>query len=254
MANPTLVTNVPPWAGFTRTTIHEALLKSRGMTLDSTTGRMVAIASEQSESLDYLRRAFGELNITWPNTFQERTQSATWTADDSQKALADDVGTVLSVRLGGVELRALSRDDYLRLRRSDDQGGGVGADGEDPAFYRIVGTTAANLLVLEIMPTPSAADTLEVDYISLPPSLPDASPTAVIRLWPHLAEWLLHRAKEIWAAETGDTSLSTASYQERMKVEKVIDNWLEGTKQYPLRVRWKYPNQTARRGRRFPRG
>lgn len=254
MANPTLVTNVPPWAGFTRTTILEALLKSRGLTLDTSTGRMVAITTEQEEALNYLRRAFGELNVTWPNTFQERTVSVTWTADDSQRALADDVGTVLAVRLGGVELRAISREDYARLRRSDEEGGGVGAEGETPAFYRIVGTTEANLLVIEIMPTPSTADTLEVDYMSLAPSLPDAAPTAVIRLWPHLAEWLLHRSKEIWGGETGDSSLVQAAFQDRTKVEKVIDNWLEGTKQYPSRVRWQYPNQAARRARRYPRG
>lgn len=258
MTNPTLIGQDTPYAGFTVAAVVEALLTSRGMTNDSTTGRMVASTDENAHAHRDVRRALDELHQTFPNTFAFRTYSTTWVANDHSILLPANCGQPLEVRLNGLPLLPMSRDDLAKQRRATDEGGGIITEGASPTQYRISGYADGGAAltdlrtVLRIYPTPTTADSLDVDYVSIGGDL--ASETENLPVWPTLQTWILERAKVFWCADAGDDSGIRTATLEMKRVEATISNWLDGTHEAPQKVSWRYPNPHSKRRKRYTNG
>lgn len=252
MSNPTLVTQRTPHTGWTFTEMQEELLRSYGLTLDSTTGRMVASTDETNAAKRYIKDALDALQESMPHLFSIVTYTlSAWTAGDHSVALPSDVGQVLAVRYNGLPCRPMTREDIERLRASDDAGGGLVIDvtGETGLYYRVTGFTSTNLMVLRLYPTPTDAKALTVDYVALAPALSTGGDT--LPIWPVLQRWLGYRAKEFWCASWGDTTGQQAAERERSKAFAEIETRLEGSREVATRIRCALPNQASRRRRRY---
>lgn len=255
MTNPTLVGQDTPWGGFTLDAIVEALLAMRGLTNDAATLRTVASVTEDADCKRFIRSAIDDLNTRFPSVWSIRNYTVAWVAGDHSLNLPANCGSVLAVTFNGLSLRPLSRDDYYRIKRGDDEGGGVslGSTGI-PGYYRIVGFSntadADPRLVLQLYPTPSAADELIVEYVSVGPEI--ATDTFDIPLGLPFQRWTLCRAAEIWGSERGDDPLVQRQERERLKVEETLHSWFDAMREKPTRATTRYPHVT--RQQRYRRG
>lgn len=253
MANPTLLAQDTPWGGFTVDAIVETLLNMRGLTNDATTGRTPASTADDADARRCIKLAIDDLFDRFPSTWSVREFTTAWTAGDHSIALPAGFKGVLYVTLGGRPLDPLSRDDYLRILKTDAQGGGVtvGTPAR-PLGYRIVGVTDADTdtdpgdrdwrAVLRIYPTPDSADELVVGYCAEAPSLSvGADPLPIGR---SLQRWSLYRAAEIWSAERGDTALLASAERERAKSEETLHSWFDSMRDRPSRATTRYPRVT----------
>ena len=261
MTNPTLIAQDTPWRGFTFDEIEERLLASRGLTNDSTTNRTVATAGEVTAAKAALMRAFDLLHADFPSLWTVRTYSFAWVTGDNSIALPANVMALLNVTWGGVNLRPLPRADYFRILRSDTEGGDVGDAATTPGYFRVTGHADAGggagsrdwRIVMRLHPAPVSTDTVEVEYLALGPDFTTSATveTDPLPLYPWLQGWVLERAKEIWAAENGDSAIQGVAEKERQRHEGSISRWIEGIRPPANRVRWRYPNVTRRRGGRY---
>jgi hypothetical protein len=252
IANPTLIAQSTPWRGFTFDELEERLLASRGLTNDSTTGRTVATTGEVTAAKSALRRAFDLLNARYPSLWSSRFYEFTWTSGDHSIALPANVMAILNVTWKGVSLRPMTRDDYYRVLRSDEEGGDLGAAG-DPNYFRVVGYsdegTADWRIVMRLHPEPNTASAVVVEYLALAEDY--STETEALTLLPFMQGWCLERAKELWSAENGDSAIQRVAEAERIKHESDIDRWIEGTRPPASRMSWRYPNVVSRRGGRY---
>lgn len=254
MTNPTLIGQETAWKGWTETELREAILRARGLTLDSTTGRPVASTDEQTAADKALQRAFDEACTRFPSVYSRRSYSVAWVANDHSIALPQNVGSVTSVTYGNRPIYPNTREDHQRLLRPDDDGGGLIVDAGDPLYYRITGFAdgGSGLIwqqVLRLYPTPTDAQTLGVEYVALSPDL--ANPAYVVQLFPFLQGWLRDRAVEFICGDSNDMAGQKTAYTQREICERSIDKWLEGTREYPEKIRYRRPNHGTRRRHRF---
>lgn len=254
MTNPTLIGQDTPWGGYTLDSIVEALLAMRGLSNDSSnTGRTAASAVEDADAKVYIKEAIDDLHAKYPNVWAIRTYTTTWTAGDHSIVLPANCGSVLAVTFNGLSLRPLSRDDYYRILRGDDEGGGV-AEGSSgvPAYYRVVGFADADSgvtegltdyrLVLRLYNTPDTADSLVVEYVATAPDF--AFDGDDVPLAKPLQRWVLCRAAEIWGARRGDDPLVQRNERERLKVEEGLHPWFDAMRERPSRATTRYPHVT----------
>jgi len=262
MTNPTIITQDSAYRGFTFDGLVERLLASRGLTLDSTTGRTEATAGEIEAAQIHLRRAFDFCALEFPSLWNIRTYTATWTSGDHSIALPANMMVPLAVTYDGYSLKPLNRTDYYRLLRDDDSGGNVGASGR-PAYYRTTGYSDQDTgetegdrdwrIVMQIHPTPGSGldtKTFTVEYLALAGDYESVDATEggdPVALYPFLQSWVLERSKELWSAENGDSSTQSVAEKERAKAERSIDDFIQGTRQRPSRFTPRYPNVTRRR-------
>jgi len=254
MTDPTLIgSSETTWAGWSVTKLMENVLSSRGLTLDSSsTGRVAASTAEQNECRDRVHRALGDLNVKWPSTWFKRTYTVTWTSGDHSIALPQNCAVVNFVWYGGVPQIPLADEDYVRFVRSDSQGGGVKSSSVQAGYYRITGVTEVTggtpdpyyQRVLRLFPTPSSGfdtDTLVVEYLARAPDMASADDANVMELDDSFVQWVAERAKEIWGLDAGDTGLVERAMAAKERIEETIFLRLEGTTEFPDRVRWGYP-------------
>lgn len=255
MTNPTLITQDTPWRGMTFDQLEERVMAAFGLTNDTTTGRTPATAGEVVAAGTHIKRAFDLLAAEFPSLWNMRTYEVAWTSGDHTIALPSNVMAILSVTLGGNKLRPISRDDYQRLLRTDEAGGDLGASSK-PLYYRIAGHADGGAagedwrLALRLHPQPGSGYdtlTLAVDYQALAHGYADE--TDVIALYPFMQGWVLERAKELWAAEMGNSALMGTAREERREHAASIAAWVErGTRETShARMTWRYPNVTRRR-------
>lgn len=259
MTNPTLIAQDTPWAGFTLDSIVEALLAMRGLTNDSTTGRTVAITAEDTDAKRYIRGAINDLNDNFPSAYSTRFYTlASWTADDHSIALPSNVSAVLSVTYDGYPLAPISRDDYYRLLRTDEEGGGLEGEGTGrPSRYRIMGFSDEDAgmgagdvdyrLVLRLFPTPTDDKELVVEYVALAPAF--ANDEDALPMTHTMQRWVLYRAAETWAGERGDVALLQTAERERQKVEQTLYSWFTTSRVHSSRATTRRPNVTRTRDR-----
>lgn len=255
MTNPSLIAQDTPWRGFTMDEIVEAVLMPKGLTLSASTNRTIATTEEQSRVERYVREAVDELHAMLPNVFTFQWYEATWTVGDHSIALPANMGSILQLTFDGYNMRPITRDDYARLRRTDEEGGGIESEeGGRVAYYRVTGYsdedagTAAGdrdwRVVVRLFPTPLEAKTLKVNYISLPPALTvGADPMPYL---PTMQRWIRHRAGEIWAADSGDVAQQSSCERERAKVEPTLQGWFEAMRELPSRARPRRPHVTRK--------
>lgn len=254
MANPTLISNVTPYSGFTLQQIAERLLASRGMTLDSTTMRTVAITSEETDAYNRIRRSFSLAQAKYPGLFTVQEYSVAWTAGDTLLALPANVQNVLYVNFAGRPCRELNR--AMRQNLLDGLSSGTQVfkiTGSEVVYWHLRGMAdvgAANApdyrQVLEILPhLPSTnTDTITIGYVAKAPALPSSASNQKDDALPAsepLQEWILRRAQEIWAADEGDATTREIAIQERQHVELDLDEIMEGSVGVPSVVLPEYP-------------
>ncbi len=259
MTDPTLIAQDTPWRGFTFDEIEERLLASRGLTNDSTTGRTVATTGEVTAAKVHLKRAFDLLNARYPSLWSSRFYSFTWTSGDHSVALPANVMAILNVTWKGRSLKPLTRDDYYRLLRTDDEGGDTAAT-QDPNNFRVTGFSDEDAgatpgdrdwrIVMRLHPIPASGEAVVVEYLALSSDFTSVEPDPIF-LYPFMQGWALERSKELWAAENGDSAIQKVAEGERLKHETDIDRWIEGTRPPASRMTWKYPNVNTRRGGRY---
>lgn len=253
MTNPTLIAQDTPWDGFTLDSIVEALLKPFGLTNDATTGRTLASTAEDADARRYIKQAIDDLHARFPNTWSTRLYTTTWTAGDHSILLPANCEGIFAVTLGGRPLDPLSRDDYLRILKTDAQGGGVDlGTAARPAGYRVTGfadndplTTSGATdyrLVLRIYPTPSAADTLVVEYAACAPQFANAGDD--VPLARPLQRWVLYRALEMWSSDVNNGASLASAERERAKVEETLHSWFDSYQDRPSRATTRYPRVT----------
>jgi hypothetical protein len=258
--DPTLIAQGTAWGGFTRTSMKEAVLKTRGMTLDSATGRTVASATESTEMDAYLYRAIDDLFAKFPGLFNRRVYTVTWTASDSMAVLPANCVAVLAVTYGGLPVDALSREDYYRLRRTDEQGGGLDLSAQGGALYYDLPGFADNdaattegaqdyRMVIRLHPTPTEAKSLVVEYLCSAETVANAGD--YVPLARPLQRWVIARACEMWSEDAGDGVLLSNQERERGKVEDTLYPLIDGLRPGARRATTRYPSVT--RSRRFRR-
>lgn len=260
MTNPTLLAQDTPWGGYTLDSIVESLLGMRGLTNDASTGRTVAIAAEDADCKRLIKSALDDLHAKYPSVYAIRSYTTAWTQGDHSIALPANAESLLAVTYGGLSLRPLSRDDYFRLLRSDEEGGGLAAGlTGTPAYYRVTGVADVDAgtdegdqdyrLVVRIYPTPETADQFIAEYVATAHGFENDGD--MVPLGKPFQRWCLHRAAEIWGAERGDDGLTARNERERLKVEDGLFTWLDGMRDRPSRATTRYPHVT--RSRRFRR-
>ena len=257
MTNPTLLGQDTGWAGWTFEELMERILAGRGLTMDPTTGRTPATAAEETAARDALYRAINLLPARFPSLWDIRTWTTAWVSGDHSVALPQNTMAVLAVTFDGLSMSPMSRDDYYRLLRPDDEGGDTG-DASRPTRYRVVGASDQGVgsvewrVVMRLHPEPAtdyAGKQLVVQYVSLGVDV-QTSETDPMPLFPFLQGWCLERGRELWAVEAGDGSMAQVAEAERMKHERDINSWIDsGTRQGSSRMRWRYPNPS--RGSRY---
>lgn len=255
MANPTLIAQDEAWRGFTLDELAERLLASRGMTLDADTGRTLATTTEEAEAKNYLKMAADFCALEFPSLWNTRHYTVAWTDGDHSIALPANVMVPLAVTFDGRSLKPLSRDDYYRLLRNDDEGGDV-SDAGRPAYYRVTGYSdegAASRdwrVVLRVHPQPSstyAGKTLAVEYLALAGDYAAGEADDLMALYPYMQAWILQHSKELYAAENGDSAIQGVAEKARVAAGDRIHNFLQGTRQNVKRFTFRYPTVTRRR-------
>lgn len=257
MTNPTLIDQDTPWRGWTTEELQEKVLGSRGLTLDATTGRTLATTQEQADALEAIKQALALLQAEFPSLWVIRTYETTWTSGDHSIALPKNVMAILGASLAGKQLTPMKRDDWYRLRRSDDAGGDI-ADSQAPTYYRVTGFSDEDTgddagerdwrIVVRLHPVPSsdyAGETFSVDYIALGLDVTEVDDP--ISLFPHLQGWVFQRAKELWAADNGDVAQAKTAEAERAKHERPINVWIENaSRESQSKATWTYPRRSRR--------
>lgn len=260
MTNPTLIAQETPWTGFTLDSIVEALLAMRGLTNDATTGRTVAITSEDLEAKRFIREAIDDLHAKFPSVYSIQNYTVTWTAGDHSIVLPQNFASLLAVTFNGLSMAPLSRDDYYRILRSDEEGGGVYTEDQGtPRWYRLVGIADNDAgvsagdtdyrVVLRLYPTPTEAKSLVVEYVTQAVAVANDEDT--LPLTNTMQRWVLRRAAELWAGDRNDSALLQTAERERAKVEESLYSWFDGMRDRPSRLTIRYPH--VRRHTRFRR-
>lgn len=255
MANPTLVGSETPYSGFTVAQIVERLLATRGLTEDATTGRTVATSDDSAQARVFVRRAVNALNGTFPSVWSIREATGTWIAGDSMIALPQNARAALYVLFDGVPLRAINRDDDLRNRTQNVSNGVAGQlkTGAGVEFYRTVGFTSLSGTdkrpVIQLFATPPEAKSYIIGYNAKAPALTtdaDAMP-----MMDSFQEWVLIKARELWATEVNDTVTKQVAMADLARQEQAMIPELESMLEAPKRMRWRYPNRAGflQRGR-----
>lgn len=253
MTNPTLIGNVTPYGGFTVESIVERLLASRGMTLNSATGRTVATTTEQTEAFDRLRRAMVMLSARFPGVWTIQEYSATWTSGDTRLAVPANCLNVLYVYYNGIPLKPLNRHHMQAIEASDQSGQDYRISG-DTAYYHVVGITNTGTTddpvyaqVIELIPapaSPNATRTVRIGYRIKSPALPSSTAEEKDNPLPiheALQEWLLRRMMEMWGADEADQTTVQVAREERQVVELDLEELIEGTSEYPKVATPEYP-------------
>lgn len=254
MANPTVVAGgVTPYAGFTVAQIVERLLSTFGLTEDSTTGRTVATTEESAQARVFVRRAFSMLNGKFPSIWSIRETTGTWIAGDHSIALPSDCRSVLYVVFDGLPLNPMTRDDDLRIMQANNADGSAQApktgDGR-VLLYRTIGVTSANLIVLRLYDTPADAKTYTVGYNTLAPAL--TTDASALPIMTQFQEWVLAKARELWATELNDLIAKSAAGKDLVTLESDLVPDTEAMLEVPHRLKWRFPNPAGvhhRRGR-----
>lgn len=266
MTNPTLIGQDSAWRGFTFDRIVERVLQARGLTNDTATFPTYteANAAELLLAQECVRQSFDLLNTDFPSVWSKRSYTVTWTSGDHSIALPANVMAIVGVTMGGYPIAPISRDDYYRLLKADSEGGGVGT-GDRPLYYRVVGYSDEDAgsaegdrdwrLVLRFYPTPAnsyATAELVVDYIALAgdyESVDSSEGADPVALYPWMQGWVLQRAKELMAADTGDSNMQKVAREERLMHETSINTWIESATRdtSAQRMNWRYPVKRRRR-------
>lgn len=248
MANPTLVAQDTSWTGWTVTQLLDEVLRPFGLTNDNTTDRVVASTDEQTLARDAVRLAWTYLNAQYPNVWARRVYTVTWTANDHSIILPANCKYVERVYYNGEPLDSMSMEDRTRLTRSDSEGGGWKITDPRPSMYYISGIAdngGAGLdwrPVLRLVNTPNDAKTLSVHYIAKAVDLNSSDDADYVEADILYHDWLVNRAVEILAGKLGGARVvAEEAMAERVKVETIIWDHLEGTGEFPDRFRWEYP-------------
>ena len=246
MANPTLVSTETPFTGFTVAQIVERLLATFGLTEDSTTGRSPASTENSAQARVFVRRAVSMLSGRFPHVFSIRESSGTWVANDHSVAMPSNCKAVLYFLFDGLPLQAISRDDELRILNPNSAAGVAQAPktGTDVMFYRVTGFTSAGLLVLRLYATPGEAKAYTVVYNSLAPAL--TSDAAEMPMSTQFQEWVLAKARDLWASELNDITAKRSAQADLGEIEKTLIPDLEAMLERPTRLKWRYPNTAGR--------
>ena len=255
MADPTLISNVTPYSGFTVEQICERLLASRGMTLDATTMRSEAIATDIVDAYNRIRRSCVLLQARFPGIFTIQPYTVTWIQDDSMLALPANARDVVYVDYDGRPLKPLSRkmrQNILDGRNSSTNVQEYKATGET-SYYFLAGMANVGTAddpdyrpVIELIPAPSNARTLEIGYNAKAPALPSSTAEEKDNPLPYneaLQEWILRRAQELWGADESDKTSVDIAREERSVLEMDIDEMLEANMEYPSVVLPEYPTE-----------
>ena len=247
MANPILATQVTPYLGWTLAQAVEQLLETRGMTEDATTGRTVATASDSAGARTRIRRAVAALHQEFPGYFANRTYTVAWTLGDHSIELPSDVANPLSVMLGGVPLRHLDDEAWLRDTVAD-------ADGRDASdqiktttiskYYRITGVGSTNFyMVMRIYEQPTEASTLEIKYVSKAPAL--TTDAQVLPYSTEFQEWILHKARLLWSSDANDRVTKQNALEDLQMQTAVVLEAMDGSREAKTVARWRFPTQGA---------
>jgi hypothetical protein len=251
MTNPTLVAQDTAWSGWTVTQLLDEVLRPFGLTNDSATDRVVASTDESTLARDAVRLALTYLNTQYPNVWARRIYSVTWTSGDHSIIVPANCKFIERVFYGGLPLQSLSLEDRTRLVREDDQGGGWKITSEKPEFYYISGiadnggTGADWRMVMRLVNTPGSGydtETLTVHYIAKSVDLASADDADYVEIDILYHDWVVNRAVEIMAGKLGGAQpIAQSATGERSSIEKILWDHLEGTGEYPDRLRWSYP-------------
>lgn len=254
MANPTLVAGgVSSYAGFTLAQIVERLLSTFGLTEDSTTGRTIATTEESAQARVFVRRAVSMLNGKFPSIWSIRETTGTWIAGDHSLALPADCRSVLYFLFDGLPVVPMTRDDELRIAQANNADGSAQApktgDG-DVLLYRTTGVTSSNQIVVRLYDTPSEAKSYAIGYNTLAPALTvDAT---ALPMMTQFQEWVLAKARELWATELNDLIAKSAAGKDLVTIEADLIPDTEAMIEVPHRMKWRFPNPAGvhhRRGR-----
>jgi len=251
MTNPTLLTGDTTWAGWDVDTLLDEILRPFGLTNDTTTDRVAASTDEKALARDALRLSSTYLNSKYPSVWARRRYSVTWTATDHSIVLPAGVKFIERVYYGGRPLDSITMEDRTRYAQNDEQTGDWKTSSEKPDYYYVSGVCDNDSaggdwrMVLRLVNTPGTAydtETLLVDYIARSPDFASGDDANQVEFDPLYHDWLVNRAVEIMAAKFGAArSLHDEAYAERLKVEDSIFDFLDGTGEFPDRVRWAYP-------------
>lgn len=262
MADPTLISNVSAYSGFTLDQITERLLASRGMTLDSTTMRTPVIATESTDAYNRIRRSFSLFVARFPGVYTIQKYNTTWTLNDTMLALAANLRDIVYVEWDGRPLRRINR----LMRQNIHNGRDASSNAQvldvagDPLYYDEVGLANVGTasapdyrLVIEILPHPSTSKTLTVCYNAKAPALPSTGATDKDDPLPinePFQEWVLRRAQELWAADEGDQVTREMAMQERANIELDIDEMIDANMDAPSVILPEYPTAPSSQRRR----
>lgn len=255
MANPTLAGNQTPYVGFTLAQIVERLLATFGLTEDSTTGRTVASTEEAAQARVFVRRAVSMLNGKFPSIFSIRTVTGTWIAGDHSLALPTQARSILYFMFDGLPLNPMTRDDELRIAQANTASGVAQApktgDG-NVLLYRttgiVLGTTSVSTPVVRLFDTPAEAKAYEICFNTIAPALTVESD--VLPMMQQFQEWVLQKARDLWANELNDLSQKSAAAVSLKEIESDLVPDTEAMLEVPHRLKWRYPNPAGRFQRR----
>lgn len=259
MANPTLIAQDTPATGFTKTSLKEAVLAMRGLTLDATTGRTLASTSDAAEAERVIYEAIDALAEEFPGLWSIQFYSVTWTAGDHSINLPANCQSVLAVTFDGYPLDAWSRDDRYRAERPTAQGGGFdNVPTTRPGAYRLMGFADADAgvaegnqdyrQVLRLFGTPTTAGALVVEYVAVAGVVTNGGD--YLKINRPLQRWVKAKAAEILAGEKNDTALLETSERERLKAQESLHSWFDGLRDRPSRATTAYPRVTRTRRRK----
>lgn len=259
MANPTLIAQDNPWAGFTLDSIVEALLGMRGLTNDTTTGRTPASTADDADARRFVRSAMDDFHAKFPSLWSTQFYTATWTANDHSINLPANCQSVIAVTFDGYPLDPWSRDDRYRAERPAALGGGFeSVPSTRPGAWRVMGYADADSgtaagqqdyrQVLRLFGTPTTAGTLIVEYVALGALVDNA--TDKLPIGRPIQRWVLYRSGEMWGSERGDDALLQKSLGERAKAEDTLHSWFDGMRDRPTRATTAYPRVIRTRRRK----
>lgn len=256
MADPTLVSSDTAWGGWTVSQVLDEILRPFGLTNDTTTSRdrVEATTDEATLALDVLRLATTYLFSKYPNVWSARYYTGTWVGGDKRVMVPANCKFIQRVLFKNVPLNPISLEDRTRYTRDDDQGGDWQSDASRPSYYFLAGIADADLgangggdtgtpdyrQVLELVPAPADSDAYAIWYVAKSPAYGAAtSPIEVDQLY---QDWLVQRGVMIMAGKMGGAAgIRDSAMMEAARVEEDIWNHLEGTGEFPDRVRWDYP-------------
>lgn len=259
MANPTLAGNETPFLGFTLATIVERLLATFGLTESAATGRTIATTDESAQARVFVRRAVSMLNGKFPSVFSIRVVTGTWIAGDHSLALPTQCRSLLYFIFDGLPLWPITRDDDLRIRQANTASGVAQApktgDG-NVLFYRttgiVLGTTATSVPVVRLYDTPAEAKSYEMCFNTIAAEL--TTEANVLPMMQQFQEWVLSKARALWASELNDLAQKSAAAVELKQLEDDLIPDTEAMLEVPHRLKWRLPNPAGVHSRRSAGG